>query len=267
MVIFKYELRQSARYITGWAVALAASIFCMIPVYYGFMGAAGTAAGPLFETIGKSDFFKSVGLSMSFLSEPLGIYAFLTSFFMIASGIFGMHFGLSIHTKECSGKTAEYLFTKPYPRRSIFLAKAAAVACGEAVVCGGYVLFSLASLALFQPGFSLGQFFLIACSLWIVTLFFSAAGLLVGILFSKNRSPLLTAGIVIFTEYCITSFSRVTGLRPLSFLSPYSYFSASEIARTGCYEWPYLLCCVLLMAVFSVTAYGVFLRKDIQFRT
>ena len=29
---------------------------------------------------------------------------------MIASGIFGMHFGIAIHTKECSERTSEYLF-------------------------------------------------------------------------------------------------------------------------------------------------------------
>ena len=105
----------------GWAIALALCVFVMTPTYYSFMD---VSTGDLYETLGTSDFYKGVGVSMEYLTSPLGIYAFLTSFFMIASGIFGMHFGIAIHTKECSERTSEYLFTKPHTRKTIYWAKA-----------------------------------------------------------------------------------------------------------------------------------------------
>ena len=267
MVIFKYELRNHAKYIFTWAIALAVCIFLMIPVYYSLLNGAESSANPLYETLGSSDFFQSAGVSMEYLTAPLGIYSFLTSFFMLASGILGMHFGMSIHTKEFSGKTSEYLFTKPHTRREIFCAKALTVLCGVLIVSISFIAASALSLCLFQPGFDGWEFFLVANSLFLLTLFFSALGLLLGVKFSGNRSPLLTAGLVAFAAYCTTSFSRITGNKAISFLSPYSYFSAAEISYTGFYAWDYLVCCVLLAAIFLITAYRLFLKKDVQFRS
>lgn len=91
MVILKYELKRHRTYILGWIIALAVCIFLMTPTYYSFLDVASVE---LFETMGTTDFYRSVGVSMEYLTSPLGIYGFLTSFFMIASGVFGMHFGI-----------------------------------------------------------------------------------------------------------------------------------------------------------------------------
>ena len=154
MVILKYELKRHRKYILGWAIALALCVFVMTPTYYSFMD---VSTGDLYETLGTSDFYKGVGVSMEYLTSPLGIYAFLTSFFMIASGIFGMHFGIAIHTKECSERTSEYLFTKPHTRKTIYWAKAFTVFFGVVVVSMVYLLASFLALALFRSGMNIGQ--------------------------------------------------------------------------------------------------------------
>ena len=117
MGILKYELKRHRTYILGGTIALAVCIFLMTPTYYSFLDAASVE---LFETMGTTDFYRSVGVSMEYLTSSLGIYGFLTSFFMIASGVFGMHFGISVHTRECTEGTSEYLFTKPFPRKTIY---------------------------------------------------------------------------------------------------------------------------------------------------
>ena len=43
----------------------------------------------MFATMADSDFFRSAGISIELLQQPLGIYSFLTSFFMLAAGVFG----------------------------------------------------------------------------------------------------------------------------------------------------------------------------------
>ena len=92
-------------------------------------------------------------------------------------------------------------------------------------------------------------------------------GVLIGVIYSNNRSPLLTAGLMVFSEYCISSFSRIVGNKSIGFLSPYSYFSAADISHTGFYEWDYLVCYFILLIIFLLIAYNVFLRKDVQFRS
>ncbi len=267
MVIFKYEMRNHRRYIWGWAISLAVCIFLMIPVYYSLLGGAESTANPLYDMLGETDFFPSIGVSMEYLTAPLGIYSFLASFFMLAAGIFGMNFGISIHTKEFAGKTSEYLFTKPHTRKEIFCAKAITVLCGSVIVGLTFMLTSFLSLLLFHPGFDLGEFILISNSLLLVSLLLTALGVLTGVIFSNNRSPLLTAGLVVFSEYCISSFSRIVGNKGIGFLSPYSYFSAADISHTGFYEWDYLVCYFILLIIFLLIAYNVFLRKDVQFRS
>lgn len=266
MVIFKYEIKNHRKYIFTWAMALSVCIFIMIPIYYSLLGGAESTSNPLYDVLGETDFFQSIGVSMEYLTAPLGIYSFLASFFTLAAGIFGMHFGISIHTKEFSGKTSEYLFTKPHPRKNIFHAKALAVFSGALIVSASFLLSSFLSLSLFHPGFDFREFFLISNSLLLVTVNLAVLGLTVGIIFSNNRSPLLTAGLVVFTEYCVTSFARIVGNKAISFLSPYSFFSAADISHTGFYEWDYLLWYIILLLAFLLTAYHIFLRKDVQFR-
>ena len=63
MVILKYELKRHRTYILGWAIALALCIFLMTPTYYSFLDAASVE---LFETMGTTDFYRSVGVSMEY---------------------------------------------------------------------------------------------------------------------------------------------------------------------------------------------------------
>ena len=120
MQIFRFEWKRSQKYILIWAVALALCIFSMTPVYYGMVETAGT----LPTGFAQGGFFETVGISLELLTKPMGMYSFLTGFFMIAGGIFGMHLGLSLHTKECTENTAEYLYTKPCGRQACLFRKA-----------------------------------------------------------------------------------------------------------------------------------------------
>ena len=94
MQIFRFEWKRSQKYILIWAAALAVGIFFMTPVYYGMMETAGT----LPTGFAQGGYFETVGISLELLTKPMGMYSFLTGFFMIACGIIGLHLGLSWHT-------------------------------------------------------------------------------------------------------------------------------------------------------------------------
>jgi ABC-2 type transport system permease protein len=204
MQIFRFEWKQARKYILIWAVSLAICIFSMTPVYYGMVETAGT----LPTGFAQGGFFETVGVSLELLTMPLGMYAFLTGFFMIAGGIFGMHLGLSLHTKEWTENTAEFLYTKPCGRQMIYKGKLLCVLAGVCVTGISYLLASFFAMMLFHPGFPAREFWLVAGSFVLITLFFALLGTMAGIFRPNNRSPLLTAGLVVFVEYCITSFSR-----------------------------------------------------------
>lgn len=259
MQIFRFEWKRSQKYILIWAVALALCIFSMTPVYYGMVETAGT----LPTGFAQGGFFETVGISLELLTNPMGMYSFLTGFFMIAGGIFGMHLGLSLHTKECTENTAEYLYTKPCGRQAIYKGKLLCTLAGVCVTGIFYVMASFFTMTLFRPGFPTGEFFLVAGSLVLLTLFFALMGTMVGVFRPNNRSPLLTSGLVVFVEYCITSFSRTVGIRAIGFLSPFSFFSPAEIHHSGSYSWDYMIWYLFLMFVFALLTYWKILKRDI----
>ena len=100
MLIFRFEWKRSRKYILIWAAALAVCIFSMTPVYYGMIETVETL--PVEFTQGG--FFETVGISLELLMEPLGMYSFLTGFFMVAGGIFGMHLGSVVTYRRVYGK-------------------------------------------------------------------------------------------------------------------------------------------------------------------
>lgn len=259
MLIFRFEWKRMQKYILIWAAALAICIFSMTPVYYGMVETAGT----LPTGFTQGGFFETVGVSIELLTEPLGMYAFLTGFFMIAGGVFGMHLGLSLHTRECTENTAEYLYTKPCGRQMIYRGKLLCAITGVCVTGVFYLLASFFTMTLFQPGFSIKEFLLIAGSFILITLFFALLGIMAGVFRPNNRSPLLTAGLVVFVEYCITSFSRTVSIRAIGFLSPFSFFSPVEIHYAGAYSWDYMLWYLFLLMAFWIFAYRKILERDI----
>ena len=259
MLIFCFEWKRNRTYILIWAAVLAVCIFSMTPVYYGMIETAET----LPMGFAQGGFFETVGVSLELLTEPVGMYSFLTGFFMIAGGIFGMHMGLSLHTGECTENTAEYLYTKPCGRKTIYQGKLLCAFAGVCVTGISYLLASFLSMTLFRPGFPTGEFLLVAGSFFLITLFFSLLGIMAGIFFPNNRSPLLTAGMVVFVEYCITSFSRTVGIRMISFLSPFSFFNPSEIHSIGFYAWDYALWYLVLLTLFLILAYKKIMKRDV----
>ena len=78
MLIFRFEWKRKRKYILIWAATLAVCIFSMTPVYYGMIETVETL--PVEFTQGG--FFETVGISLELLMEPLGMYSFLTGFFI-----------------------------------------------------------------------------------------------------------------------------------------------------------------------------------------
>lgn len=261
MVVFRYEWKHNRTYILVWAAVLAICIFCMTPIYQRLIG----TPEELPEGFAQGGFFETLGVSLALLKEPLGTYSFLTGFFMIAGGIFGMHLGLSLYAKECIENTAEFLYTKPCGRKTIYWAKTLCLLCGVCMVGITYLLFSYFALSLFQSGFPLAEFLLYAISFVLVTLFFGALGLLWGACRPNNRFSLLTAGVVVFIEFCITAFSNTIQNYILGFLSPFTFFKPIGIHALGFYRMDYLIWYLILTAVVFIASYKVLMKRDIKF--
>jgi ABC-2 type transport system permease protein len=261
MTIFKYELRQIRGYILAWSLAVAILIIGMLPTYMGFI-INGTI--PV-KSFGDNSFFVALGINMKYLVTPIGVYSFLTSFFMLAGAINGFFLGLNVFTKEYTmQKSADFLMTKPYNRTKIYFSKLAASVCGALFIGGAYAAGSLAAVMLnVKDGFDFRAFALIAISFTLIQFLFLSLGALVGTVFSKIRTPFTISTGIAFIAYVIGAYSRKVNNTFTKFLSPYIYFDGFGIMETGRYDAKYMIAFVALLIVFTIASYNIFIKKDV----
>lgn len=259
MIILRYELRRYRTYIIVWSLALAACIFVLTPVYNSMMQGADSISA----RFGNGGFLTALGVSMELLKLPIGMYAFLSNFLMLGGGIYGMLLGLRLYTDECTEGTAEFLFTKPVNRNQIFQSKLLCLIAAVSIMGICFMAASFATMSIFHPGYRAWELFLIALSFFLHSMLFGAVGVLAGIRFPKNRSPILTASLTVFSCYGITEFARTVDMRAISYLSPFSFFAATEIHRRGFYELDYLIWYAVVLAVCLFSARKILNRRDI----
>ncbi len=259
MVVFQYEWKRNRKYILTWALSLAACIFIMTPVYNSMVG----TADALPTGLKNHALLVSVGMSVEMFQTPFGMFAFLTSFFKIAAGIYGMYLGISRFTKDCAELTAEYLYTKPISRPGIYVQKVLCMLWGMLVMGVLYIAASVATMSIFHPGFNMREVLLVAVSFPLHALIFGMIGILIGVMFPRNRSAMLTAFLAVIMEYAVYSFSATIGARSISFLSPFSFFAPAYIHNHGSYDRQYLLWYLFLIGILTILSYRRELRRDI----
>lgn len=261
MVIFKYEMRQLRSYTLWWAVASALAIFMLFPIYISLLGNGTVDIGapegnPLFDML---------GVSANVISTPIGCYGFLTAFFAIAAGICGMYLGLKAFTKETVGKSAEFIYTKPYKRGKIFLAKVLPTVLAAMIIGFSYYAGSMLSALMNTIAVDYKLFSLVALSFMLIELFFVLFGAFVGAVYSKIRTPLLVSSGAAFMFYVLSAFASKVNIAALKYFTPYSYFGTSDIVGRSGYNIGYMTAFVVLCVVFAVAGYTTFVKKDISF--
>lgn len=262
MAIFKYEMRQLRGYTFWWAIASALFIFLVFPIYISLLGSGAVNMGAM----EGNSVLDMLGVDANVITTPLGCYGFLTAFFTIFAGINGMYLGLKAFTKETVQKTADYIYTKPYKRGAIFLAKVISSIISVSVISFCYFLGSAASAVMnISGGFDMKALSLIAGSFYLIQLYFVLFGAFIGAIYSKIRTSLLLSSGVVFMFYVFSAFSSKVNNDFIKFMSPYSYFGTSKIITSGSYNTAYILTLTTMCVIFAIVGYMTFVKKDVSF--
>ena len=137
MGVFRFELKQYKTSIIIWALSLSLAIIFLLPIFSGMLPEDKSS---VLHSLQDNPVMEAMGISAeNFFSLP-GIYAFLSSFLMLAASIHAINLGLSIITKEHMQNTADFLMTKPYSRTQIFLSKMAAALCAIFMIAIAYCI-------------------------------------------------------------------------------------------------------------------------------
>ena len=100
--------------------------------------------------------------------------------------------------------------------------------------------------------------------MFMIELIFLAIGLLLGSAMKQYKLSGSTAiGIILVTYFLSIAAGMQKNLEFLKYFSPFKYFDASELFRSGHMDGTYLLISMVIIVVCLVTAYWIYNKRDL----
>lgn len=264
MNLFLHELRayrKSAVIWTGSLCALTIVFLVMLyPTFTNDIAASRNVIAHLPPAL--KDAF---GISLQNFFTIFGFYAYLLAFVVLAGAIQAMNLGVGVISKEETGKTADFLLTKPISRSAIMTSKLLAAVSILAVTSGMYGLVSLlAAKASAHESFDVPTFLLLSATLFLVQLAFLALGTLLSVLLPKVKSVSAISIPTVFTFYIIGTLGAIVGNQSVKYITPFKFYDNAYIIAHGSYEVRFLILEALVVSLAIAASYVIFIRKDIR---
>jgi ABC-2 type transport system permease protein len=186
------------------------------------------------------------------------------TFIWLAGAIQAMNLGLGVISKEVSGKTADFLLSKPVSRNKMLFQKFASALILIVITNLVFTLSAAMSAKLFSPSsFNMKLFLLVSFSLFFVQLFFLAVGFVAGVVLPKVKTVVSVTLPVVFALFIVASFGAIVDRPEVYYVTPFKYFDATYIFQHGHYEPKYMLILAGVVIVSLVISFAVYNRKDI----
>jgi len=263
MNIFRHELRSYRRSTIIWTASLVALIFLYMTLFPAFTNDV-AASKKLLSSL--PPVVRSVlGIQLADFFTIFGFYAYIFSFIVLTGSVQAMNLGTSIISKEDSGKTADFLLTKPVTRPQVMTAKLLAALTSLAITNIVYLIAAgaAASAAATEP-FSMKIFILISLVLFFVQLMFLALGVLVSVIKPKVKSVIAVSLPVVFAFFIVSALGSVLGNKTVRYVTPFKFYDPAYIVKHGAYEGRFIVLEIVLIVFSVIASYVIFAKKDIR---
>ncbi len=251
-MIFKKELKRTRKGLLIWSLIIGLTAYLGIleyPVLAPYSDML-TDTLSLIPKIAQLVF----GIYNVNLGDTMGYYIVMYYWCGLIVFTHAIYTGASIIAKEQRDRTAEFLFTKPYKRWEIVLAKIYAGFINILVVGVVAVVMSLLALIPMPGGASIaGQVLLSGVGMFFTQCILMAIGLLCSAIGKTYRSGVTLAMVALIASYSLMFFVQYIELPMLNFLSPLAYFSVSEVVTSGLSGWYVLLAAVVIVGCITLT--------------
>ena len=199
------------------------------------------------------------------ISTPLGGYASMFYWYQLVAFSFAVYIGLYSVGKDERENTADFLYTKPYNRKTVLLAKSVVIMLCNAVItittAVGTIIFLVPFLN--NDGSIIIHVITSSIGMFLTQLIFSAIGMMCASIVKNYKKGLQLGFLVLIVAYVISYTIEYSGnLDYLNFLSPVRYFNLPYIAREG-FSILYLALTVILIAISLTVSIKKFQKRDL----
>jgi ABC-2 type transport system permease protein len=261
--VFLRELRAYRRSTLIWAASLSAIVIVFMSLYPAFASDL-AAVKKLFDQFPPA-LLAAINLSSTAFFTINGFYGYLLTFTILAAAIQAMNIGTGVISKEVSGKTVDFLLSKPVTRSRVITAKLAAALTSIVVtdVIFWAVSYAAALVASKEP-FDVATFALMSLTLLLVQLMFVALGALFAVSIPKIKSVISVTLPTVFTFFIIGAIGEVLNNDSLRYISPFKFYNTTYIITNVRLDSTFLLAEAAFLVVAIAASYAIYIRKDIR---
>lgn len=262
MNIFIHELKANLKSLITWSVIVALVIMMTLAKYSAFAGDPEMLKMLDSMPPAMLDAFSMRGFNLTTLS---GFYGVMLIYFGLMGAIAAAMWGSDIISKEERDKTVEFSLVLPVSRSRVITAKALAAL----VNCIVFVLItwtlSLVATQSYKPDQAFYDFLALEMqAMFMIELIFLSIGLLLGCGMKQYKLSGSTAvGIILTTYFMSIVISMQPDLDFLRYFTPFKYFDAGELFRSGKMDGTYLLISAALIVVCVIASYWVYNKRDL----
>lgn len=262
MNIFNRELRANLKSLLIWSAIVALVIMMTLAKYSAFAGDPEMLKMLDSMPPAMLDAFSMRGFNLTTLS---GFYGVMLIYFGLMGAIAAAMWGSDIISKEERDKTVEFSLVLPVSRSRVITAKALAAL----VNCIVFVLItwtlSLVATQSYKPDQAFYDFLALEMqAMFMIELIFLSIGLLLGCGMKQYKLSGSTAvGIILTTYFMSIVISMQPDLDFLRYFTPFKYFDAGELFRSGKMDGTYLLISAALIVVCVIASYWVYNKRDL----
>jgi len=262
MNIFLRELKANLKSLLIWSVIIALLIMMAVAKYSAFAGDPEMLK--MLDAMPKAllDAFSMRAFNLTTLS---GFYGIMFIYFGLMGAIASAMWGSDIISKEERDKTVEFSLVLPVSRSKVITAKVLAALVNSIA----FVLIiwgvSIVAVRQYNPDQAFYDFLALEMqAMFVIELIFLAIGLLLGCAMKQYKRSGSTAVAIILATYFMSIISGMQEkLDFLKYFTPFKYFDAGELLRTGQIDGTYLLISAAIIIVSVAAAYWVYNKRDL----
>lgn len=262
MNVFLREFRAHRKSLITWAVSLAGIVGLFMALYPAF---ASDIEG-LNEVLANfPEAIKAlVNITPETFMSVLGFYGYLLNFAWLAASIQAMNLGVGIISSEISGKTADFLMTKPVRRAEVVTGKLTAALAAILIMNAVFIAVSYGAVAATGAEFDGATLLLMSSTLLLLQLVFLALGALLSVTIPKIKSVVAVSLPTVFAFYIIGAIGDVLDNVELRWASPFRYFDPVYMITERGLEPEYLLVVAVFVVAAIAATYVIFAKRDIH---
>jgi ABC-2 type transport system permease protein len=262
MNIFLRELKANLKSLLIWSAIIMLLIFMAVTKYSAFAGDPEMLK--MLDSMPPA-LLDALSMRAFNLTTISGFYGVMFIYFGLMAAIAASMWGSDIISKEERDKTVEFSLVLPVTRSRVITAKglAALVNCIAFVLITWVV--SLVAVQSYNPDQAFYNFLALEMqAMFVIELIFLAIGLLLGCAMKQYKRSGSTAVAIILTTYFMSIMAVMNEkLDFLKYFTPFKYFDAGELFRSGKMDGTYLLISAAIIVVSVIAAYWIYNRRDL----